>query len=83
MPYVLLVTFISMVFLRPMVEQIIYRYLIIHELGKVWNRQFVIGLSIVIETIVHVYDMASILKFFHISLLLQQLQYYILNRGII
>ncbi|MDU1490516.1 MAG: CPBP family intramembrane glutamate endopeptidase, partial [Staphylococcus epidermidis] len=34
-PYVLLVTFISMVFLRPMVEQIIYRYLIIHELGKV------------------------------------------------
>ena len=62
-PYVLLVTFISMVFLRPMVEQIIYRYLIIHELGKVWNRQFVIGLSIVIETIVHVYDMASILKF--------------------
>ena len=33
-PYVLLVTFISMVFLRPMVEQIIYRYLIIHELGK-------------------------------------------------
>ena len=33
-PYVLLVTFISMVFLRPMVEQIIYRYLIIHELEK-------------------------------------------------
>ena len=61
-PYVLLVTFISMVFLRPMVEQIIYRYLIIHELGKVWNRQFVIGLSIVIETIVHVYDMASIFE---------------------
>ena len=63
-PYVLLVTFISMVFLRPMVEQIIYRYLIIHELGKVWNRQFVIGLSIVIETIVHVYDMASIFEIF-------------------
>lgn len=63
-PYVLLVTFISMVFLRPMVEQIIYRYLIIHELGKVWNRQFVIGLSILIETIVHVYDMASIFEIF-------------------
>lgn len=62
LPISLLFTFISMVILRPMIEQLIYRHLIIHELGKVWNKTVVVLLSIAIETIVHVYDMFSIFE---------------------
>lgn len=55
-------TFISMVILRPMVEALIYRHLVIHELGKKLNKKLAIAVSIVAEALVHVYDMASVLE---------------------
>ncbi|WP_331246009.1 CPBP family lipoprotein N-acylation protein LnsB [Staphylococcus capitis] len=61
-PIALCFTFISMVILRPMIEQLIYRHIIIHELGKKWNKKIMIVISIVIESIVHTYDMASIFE---------------------
>ena len=43
-----------------MVEVIIYKHIIIHELSKKWPTAVTIILSIMIETMVHVYDMMSV-----------------------
>ena len=59
-PSALCFTMISMVILRPMVEVIIYKHIIIHELSKKWPTAVTIILSIMIETMVHVYDMMSV-----------------------
>lgn len=61
-PSALIITFIVMVILRPLTEQLIYRHILIFELGKVIPKWSVILLSIIIETLVHVYDMDSWLE---------------------
>ncbi|RIL72494.1 CPBP family intramembrane metalloprotease [Staphylococcus devriesei] len=61
-PIAIIFTFMSMVILRPLVEELILRHLIIHELGKKWNLAFVIILSLFIEVILHVYDFISIME---------------------
>lgn len=61
-PIALCFTFISMVVMRPMIEQLIYRHIMIHELGKKWNKKIIIVISIVVEAFVHTYDMVSIFE---------------------
>ncbi len=61
-PSALFFTFISMVVLRPMIEVLIYKHVLIHELRKKWHIVIVIILSIFIEVLVHVYDMINVME---------------------
>ena len=61
-PGAIIFAFVSMVILRPLVEELILRHLIIHELGKKWNLALVVILSLFIEVILHVYDLISIME---------------------
>ena len=60
-PIAIVFTFITVVALQPLIQELIYRHLIIHELGKS-NLMVVIVLSIVIEVSVQVYDLISIME---------------------
>lgn len=61
-PIAIVFTFITVVALQPLIQELIYRHLIIHELGKKLNLMVVIVLSIVIEVSVQVYDLISIME---------------------
>lgn len=61
-PSAIFFTFITMVIFRPLIEELIFRHLIIHELGKRFSLGFVIALSLIIEVITHVYDLISWLE---------------------
>lgn len=61
-PIAIVFTFITVVALQPLIQELIYRHLIIHELGKRLNLMVVIVLSIVIEVSVQVYDLISIME---------------------
>ena len=54
--------FLDIVILTPFVEELIFRHLIIHELGKKFNLLVMMIVSVLIETIVQVYDLISILE---------------------
>lgn len=68
-PSAIIFTFITMVVLRPLIEELIYRHLFIHELGKKFNIVFMIILSVVVEVGFHVYDLISILEIVPYALL--------------
>lgn len=55
-------TFITMVIFRPLIEELIFRHLIIHELGKRFNLGLVVAFSLVVEVSSHVYDLISWLE---------------------
>ena len=61
-PSAIIFTFITMVIFRPLIEELIFRHLIIHELSKRFSLTFMIGLSLVIEVLAHVYDLISWLE---------------------
>lgn len=58
----LIFTFISVVLLRPLIDELLFRHLLIHELGKKFNLLVMMIVSVLIETIVQVYDLISILE---------------------
>lgn len=61
-PSALIFTFISVVLLRPLIDELLFRHLLIHELGKKFNLLVMMIVSVLIETIVQVYDLISILE---------------------
>ncbi|PTK68378.1 CPBP family lipoprotein N-acylation protein LnsB [Staphylococcus borealis] len=68
-PSAIVFTFITMVVLQPLIQELIYRHLMIHELGKRLNVSVVIVLSIVIEVGVQVYDFISVMEVIPYSIL--------------
>lgn len=61
-PQLLILTWISFVVLRPLVEELIFRHLLIKEMGKVVPIFVVVLLSLISEVFFQVYDMVSILE---------------------
>lgn len=55
-------TFISVVLLGPLIDELLFRHLLIHELGKKFNLLVMMIASVLIETVVQVYDLISILE---------------------
>lgn len=61
-PSALIFTFMSVVCLRPLIDELLFRHLLIHELGKKFNLLVMMIVSVLIETVVQVYDLISILE---------------------
>ena len=53
---------LEVVLLRPLIDELLFRHLLIHELGKKFNLLVMMIVSVLIETIVQVYDLISILE---------------------